>query len=415
MSSDAISSEVRTVADLVARRSYGKLVALLAARTGDPAAAEDALSEAFLAALVHWPQTGCPDNPEAWLLSVARRKSIDADRRQRTRELATDELLSRAEQAATTPAEAIPDQRLALMFTCAHPAIDPVIRAPLMLQLVLGLNAERIASAFLVSPATMGQRLTRAKQKIKEAGIPFRIPGHDELADRLDAVLGAIYAAFAEGWTDPVGTDAARRNLADEALFLGGLIVELMPEEPEALGLLALMLHAEARRRTRRSAEGEYVPLADQDTALWDARVIDTAEALLLRANRLNRPGRYQLEGAIQSAHVDRRRTGRTNWPAVIQLYDGLLAISDSPVVAINRALARAEVVGAHAALAELSSLADDKRLRDYQPYWAARADLLARTGAAVDAQHAYEIAIGLERDPAVRRFLQGRQAGKQL
>jgi RNA polymerase sigma factor (sigma-70 family) len=415
MSSDAISSEVRTVADLVARRSYGKLVALLAARTGDPAAAEDALSEAFLAALVHWPQTGCPDNPEAWLLSVARRKSIDADRRQRTRELATDELLSRAEQAATTPAEAIPDQRLALMFTCAHPAIDPVIRAPLMLQLVLGLNAERIASAFLVSPATMGQRLTRAKQKIKEAGIPFRIPGHDELADRLDAVLGAIYAAFAEGWTDPVGTDAARRNLADEALFLGGLIVELMPEEPEALGLLALMLHAEARRRARRSAEGEYVPLADQDTALWDARVIDTAEALLLRANRLNRPGRYQLEGAIQSAHVDRRRTGRTNWPAVIQLYDGLLAISDSPVVAINRALARAEVVGAHAALAELSSLADDKRLRDYQPYWAARADLLARTGAAVDAQHAYEIAIGLERDPAVRRFLQGRQAGKQL
>jgi RNA polymerase sigma factor (sigma-70 family) len=410
MSSDAISSEARTVADLVARRSYGKLVALLAARTGDPVAAEDALSEAFLAALVHWPQTGCPDNPEGWLLSVARRKSIDADRRQRTRELAADELLSRAEQAAATPAEAIPDQRLALMFTCAHPAIDPCIRAPLMLQLVLGLNAERIASAFLVSPATMGQRLTRAKQKIKEAGIPFRIPGQDELTDRLDAVLVAIYAAFAEGWTDPVGTDAARRDLADEALFLGGLIVELMPEEPEALGLLTLMLHAEARRRARRNQDGEYVPLAEQDTDLWDTRLIDAAEALLLRASRLNRPGRYQLEGAIQSAHVERRRTGRTNWPAIIQLYDGLLMLSSSPVVAINRALARAEVAGAEAALAELTALADDKRLRDYQPYWAARADLLARTGAASEAHHAYEIAIGLERDPAVRRFLQGRQ-----
>ncbi len=401
------------MADLVARRSYGKLIALLAARTGDPVAAEDALSEAFVAALVHWPQTGCPDNPEAWLLSVARRKCIDADRRQRTRELATDELLVRAEQmGATQEEEAIPDQRLALLFTCAHPAIDLSIRAPLMLQLVLGLNAERIASAFLVSPATMGQRLTRAKQKIKEAGIPFRIPGGDELTDRLDAVLAAIYAAFAEGWTDPVGTDAARRDLGDEALFLGGLSVELLPEEPEALGLLALMLHAEARRRARRSATGEYVPLAEQDTELWDTRLIDTAEALLLRASRLNRPGRYQLEGAIQSAHVERRRTGRTNWPAIIQLYDGLLALSGSPVVAINRALARAEVAGALAALAELSALADDKRLRDYQPYWAARAELLARTGAAAEAYHAYEIAIGLERDPAVRRFLQGRQAG---
>ena len=408
---DATSLQVRALADAVARRSYGKLVASLAASTGDPAAAEDALSEAFLAALTHWPQTGCPENPEAWLLSVARRKSIDADRRQRTRDQAADELLSRAEGMASSSEEVIPDQRLALMFTCAHPAIDTSIRAPLMLQLVLGLNAERIGSAFLVSPATMGQRLTRAKQKIKEAGIPFRIPGHDELADRLDAVLGAVYAAFAEGWTDPVGTDAARRDLADEALFLGGLLVELMPEEPEALGLLALMLHAESRRKARRNADGEYVPLADQDVALWDARLIETAEALLLRASRLMRPGRYQLEAAIQSAHVERRRTGRTNWPAIIQLYDGLLALSSSPVVAINRALARAEVAGAEAALAELISLADDKRLANYQPYWAARAELLARTGATAEAHHAYEIAIGLERDPAVRRFLQERQA----
>jgi RNA polymerase sigma-70 factor (ECF subfamily) len=410
MSAERKGDDVRTLAEIVVRRSYGKLVALLSARSNDPAAAEDALAEAFLSALEQWPKTGSPDNPEAWLLAVARRKSIDADRRQRTHDRAVAELLARADHFATARDEDIPDHRLALLFTCAHPAIDSAIRAPLMLQLVLGLNAERIAGAFLISPATMGQRLTRAKQKIKEAGIPFRIPEHDELADRLDAVLSAVYAAFAEGWTDPAGTDTARRDLADEALYLGGLLVELLPDEPETLGLLALMLHAEARRQARRSADGEYVPLADQDVTLWDDRLVATAETLLLRASRLQRPGRYQLEAAIQSAHVERRRTGRNNWPAIVELYDGLLAVAPSPVVRINRALARAATEGAAVGLIDLNSLANDKRLTNYQPYWAARADLLARAGASAEARHAYEIAIGLERDPAVRRFLQGKR-----
>jgi predicted RNA polymerase sigma factor len=402
--------QARGMADAVARRSYGKLVALLATRTGDLAGAEDALSEAFVSALESWPRAGCPSNPEAWLLSVARRKVIDLDR-WRTREIIVDPLDLRAE--CLDPAEAdaaIPDHRLALMFACAHPAIDPGIRAPLILQAVLGLNAAMIASAFLTAPAAMGQRLVRAKNKIKQAGIPFRLPDREELDGRLDAVLDAIYATFAQGWTDPGGTDVARRDLADEALFLGGLVAELLPREPEALGLLALMLHAEARRRARRDVSGEYVPLAEQDIALWDSPMIGAAEAMLLRASSLGSIGRYQLEGALQSAHVDRRRTGRANWPAVVQLYDALLALSGSPVVAINRALAIAELHGADAGLRAMEEIAADSRLNEYQPYWAARAELLTRIGAIAEACRSYEIAIGLERDAAVRRFLQRRQ-----
>lgn len=402
----------RGMADAVARRSYGKLVAFLAARTRDVAAAEDALSEAFASALADWPVNGCPANPEAWLLTVARRKAIDGARRRRSGELAANELQILAEGfEAAASQEEIPDQRLALMFACAHPAIEAGIRAPLILQVVLGLNAVMIASAFLLSPAAMGQRLLRAKNKIRTAGIPFRIPGREVLSSRLDTVLDAIYAAFAEGWVDAAGTDHARRDLAEEALFLGRLVAELLPEEPEALGLFALMLHAEARRRARRTPLGEYVPLAEQDPALWDAEMIAVAEALLLRASSLERIGRYQLEGALQSAHVHRRRSGEANWPAVVQLYDALLALSGSPVVAINRALAVAEISGAAAGLAAMQEVAADSRLTQYQPYWAARAELLARQGTHGEARSAYGIAIGLERDPAVRRFLQQRQA----
>jgi predicted RNA polymerase sigma factor len=412
MNSSEGAARAHSTADAVARRSYGKLVALLAARTGDIAAAEDALSEAFVKALGDWPLNGCPSNPEAWLLSVARRKVIDIARRRRTHELAIEQLQLRVEwfDPATGDA-AIPDHRLALMFACAHPAIEQGIRAPLILQVVLGLNAAMIASAFLMSPATMGQRLVRAKSKIKQAGIPFRIPEREELAGRLDAVLDAIYATFAEGWTDPGGTDVARRDLAEEALFLGRLVIELLPQEPEALGLCALMLHAEARRHARRNAQGEYVPLAEQDTSLWDAEMIEGAEALLLRASRLGDIGRYQLEAALQSAHVYRRRTGCANWSAVVQFYDALLALSGSPVVAINRALAIAELHGPIAALEAMEAIAADSRLTEYQPYWAARAELLAKTGANGEAYHSYEIAIGLERDAAVRRFLQRRQS----
>jgi RNA polymerase sigma factor (sigma-70 family) len=416
MNSGEDDEQARGTADAVARRSYGKLVAFLAARTHDVAAAEDALSEAFAAALTDWPKNGCPVNPEAWLLTVARRKMIDMFRGQQRREIASEELRVMAERLDIAAADAemmepIPDQRLALMFACAHPAIDASVRAPLILQVILGLDAKAIASAFLMSPAAMSKRLVRAKEKIRQAGIPFCVPQREELPERLATVLDAVYAAFAEGWTDPGGTDAARRDLTEEAMFLARVVSELLPEEPEALGLLALMLHAEARRRARRDANGEYVPLAAQDAELWNPEMIAEAEMLLQHASALGLIGRYQVEGALQSAHVERCRTGHDNWAEVVQLYDALFAIAGSPVVAINRALAIAEVHGAEVALAALPNVADDARLAEYQPYWAARAELLARSGAREEAGRAYEMAIGLECDPAVRRFLQRRQA----
>jgi len=238
--------QARETAEGVARRSYGKLIAFLSARTGDVAGAEDALSEAFAAALDDWPKRGIPKTPEAWLLTVARRKVVDAFRRRRTGEAAAPDLQLMAEEleAAAASEEPIPDDRLRLMFACAHPAIDPGVRAPLILQTILGFDAATIASAFLISPSTMGQRLVRAKTRIKQAGIPFRVPERADLRERLDAVLEAIYAAFAEGWSDPAGTQIRRRNLAEEGIWLGGLVASLLPGEPEALGLLALMLHA---------------------------------------------------------------------------------------------------------------------------------------------------------------------------
>jgi len=404
--------QAQRMANAVARESYGKLVAFLAVRTRDVAAAEDALSEAFAAALKDWPVKGCPENPEAWLLTVARRKSIDTMRGQRRYELASDELESAAEILQSAPLEAeIPDERLAMMFACAHPAIDAGIRAPLILQAVLGLDAARIASAFLMSPAAMGKRLVRAKFKIRQSAIPFRVPERTELPARLDTILDAIYAAFTEGWTDPGGVDAARRDLTQEAIFLARLVAGLLPKQAEALGLLALLLYADARRRARRSADGEFVPLAEQDTALWDGQQIGEAEALLRRAGALRSIGRFQLEAAVQSAHLDRRRTGRANWVDVVELYDGLFALAGSPVVAINRALAIAEVFGAQAGLDAMPEAGGDVRLAEYQPYWAARAELLSRSGAIAEARKAYEIAIGLERDAAVSRFLERRLA----
>jgi RNA polymerase sigma-70 factor (ECF subfamily) len=425
-------------AEAVARRSYGKLVALLSARTRDVAAAEDALADAFAAALAAWPAHGVPANPEAWLLTAARHRLIDAARARQTHAAASDtlQLLGEWAQAATDVAgqrHEIPDRRLALMFACAHPAIDAALRAPLMLQTLLGLDAAAIGSAFLVAPATMGQRLVRAKARIRQAGIPFAVPALADLPPRLGAVLDAIYACYAEGWTDPAGTDPQRRNLADEALWLGGLLASLLPDEPEALGLLSLMLHSHARRAARRDAAGHYVPLAAQHTALWDARMLREAERLLHRAGALAlapgagtgrvgrdpwvahpRVGRYQLEAAIQSAHSVRRFTGVADWPAIVALYDALARLTDSPVVALNRAVALAETAGPAAGLAALDALAADARLADYQPAWAARADLLQRLGRGTEATAAYDRAIGLEADPVVRAFLQQRrrQAG---
>ncbi|MFC3650852.1 RNA polymerase sigma factor [Dyella humi] len=405
----------QVTASAVARHSYGKLLAYLAADMRDVSAAEDALAEAFATALADWPVHGCPDNPESWLMTVARRKGIDGARRRRSGEAAAVQLQAIADMQAecveSAEEETFPDRRLALLFACAHPAIDVNIRAPLMLQTVLGLDAKTIASAFLVSPEAMCKRLGRAKQKIREAGIPFAIPERDAWSERLDGVLTAVYAAYAEGWSDPDDADLLRRDLADEAMFLARLLTELLPEEPETLGLLAGMLYAQARRRARRSEQGEYVPLAAQDTRLWDAGMIDEAETLLWRAGRFGRIGRYQVEAALQSAHVERRRTGRTDWTPEVQLYDALHALTGSPVVALNRALAIAERDGPHAALVIIDALSADKRLANYQPYWAARADLLARIGEREQAHYAYEMAIGFTRDAAARRFLQVRQA----
>ncbi|MDB4892802.1 MAG: polymerase subunit sigma-70 [Gemmatimonadetes bacterium] len=406
-----IEGDVHSTADAVARRSYGKLVAFLATRTHDVAAAEDALSEAFASALAKWPSQGCPSNPEAWLLTVARRKLVDEDRRHRSGEIAAPHVQLLTEQLRSAPETDIPDNRLAMMLACAHPAIEAGIRAPLMLQVVLGLDAKAIASAFLTSPAAMGKRLVRAKDRIRQARIPFSIPVREELPARLDAVLDAVYAAFTEGWTDPGGIDAARRDLADEAVFLARLTVELLPNEPEAAGLLALVLHAHARRRARRTDNDDFVPLAEQNSILWDSPMIGEAEALLWRASAMKQVGRYQLQAALQSAHVHRRLSGVANWAEVVKLYDVLYTVDPSPVVAINRALAIAESRGVVEALAAMPNHEADARLADYQPYWAARAELCARAGDREQSCRAYAFAIGLSSDPAVRRFLQRRQA----
>lgn len=392
--------------DEVVRCCRAKLVAFLAAGSGDLAAAEDALSEAFASALVAWPQEGCPTNPEAWLLTVARRKLIDAVRRQH--EVPSSEELEQLAGAITADAEnGFPDQRLALLFACAHPAIDPVVRAPLMLQAVLGLDATQIANAFLVSPAAMAQRLVRAKTKIRDARIPFRVPDRSELPERLDAVLNAIYACYAEGWSEAAGADSARVELVTEAIFMGKLLADLIPDEPEAWGLLALMLFAEARRPARRGAAGEFIPLMQQDCKLWDQQMIAEAEKALHRASSSGVIGRFQLEAAIQSAHTDGLQRRCVNWGAVVRLYDALVELTRSPVAEINRAMALAELEGPQAGLYALEWVKTDKRVNEYQPYWAVRANLLARTGKCDEARHAYEIAIGLESDPAVRTYLQ--------
>jgi RNA polymerase sigma-70 factor (ECF subfamily) len=310
-----------------------------------------------------------------------------------------DEIAAASEEGAI-----IPDRRLALMFACAHPAIERGLRAPLILQTILGLTAEDISAAFLIPPATMGQRLVRAKTRIKDAGIPFRLPEKEELGERVQAVLDAIYAAYAKGWNE-IG-EAGVPDIADEAIWLARLVVSLMPAEPEPKGMLALMYYAEARRAARRSPQGAYVPLEEQDTSLWDDSQIHLAESLLSGANAGGPTGRYQLEAAIQSAHVARRLGGAPTWPAIVQLYDHLYALTRSPVVILNRAVALAELEGPAAALDAIAPLTADKRMQSYQPYWAARGHLLAQTGRAADAHEAFTVAIGLTTDDAVKTYL---------
>ncbi len=388
-------------AERAARHSYGRLLAWLAARGGDLAAAEDALADAFAAALAHWPAAGVPDSPEAWLLTTARRRMLDQHRRRATARAAAPELLHRATLPADPPA-AIPDHRLALLLACADPAVEPPLRAPLMLQAVLGLDAARIGSAFLVAPAAMGQRLVRAKRRLREAGARFALPEPEDVAARLPEVLAAIYAAYAAGAAE--GGDGGA--LAAEAEWLARLLAGLAPLEPEALGLAALLLHSQARRAAGRDAAGRYVPLSAQDPAQWDAARQREAEALLARAARLGAPGRYQWEAAIASAHAARARLGRTPWEEILLLYDALLAATGSPVVAVNRAVALAEVHGPAAGLAALRAAGEDPRLAAYQPYWAALAALAGRAGDGAASDQARRRAAGLATDPALRAYL---------
>jgi len=406
--------EARRAAETAARTSYGRLVAYLAARSRDVAAAEDALSDAFRAALEAWPARGVPDRPEAWLLAAARRRLVDHARHAGVRAAAAASLKLLAEEEPDATGPDFPDERLKLLFVCAHPAIEPASRTCLMLQTVLGLDAARIGSAFLVSPAAMGQRLVRAKAKIRDAGIAFEVPEADELAPRLEAVLEAVYAAYGTGWDDAAGSDARRSGLAEEAVYLGRQLVALAPDQPEARGLLALMLFCEARRPARRSRDGAYVPLDRQDVRLWSRPLVAEAEAQLAQAVSAKSFGRFQLEAAIQSAHTDRMRTGRVDWSAVAGLYDGLIALAPALGALVGRAAALAEAQGPAAGLAALDAVPAD-RCSAYQPYWAVRAHLLAGLGRAGEAAAAYARAIGLTEDPAARAFLIARASAAEV
>jgi RNA polymerase sigma-70 factor (ECF subfamily) len=300
---------------------------------------------------------------------------------------------------------AFPDERLRLLFVCAHPSIDPAMHTPLMLQTVLGLDAVRIAHAFLVQPKTMGQRLFRAKTKIRDGGIPFELPEERNLPERLDAVLEAIYAAFGIGWNDMFGIDQHSRDLAEEAIWLAQVLLQLMPNEPEAHGLLALMLHCQARRTGRRSSDGRYIPLSEQDPKQWSLALIDEAERHLAQAAKRGRPGRFQLEAAIQSVHAERLRTGRTDWEAIALFYKQLMDISPTLGVHVAYAAAISEAEGPQAGLAVLDSVASAS-VSHYQPYWAVRAHLLKCLGKTQEASDAYDRAAGLAEDPAIREFL---------
>jgi RNA polymerase sigma-70 factor, ECF subfamily len=387
-----------------ARESYSQLISWLAVRAdGDLAGAEDALSEAFLAALRQWPLQGIPANPNAWLLQAARRKLIDDQRRSHTRRKMEGTISYAMETAVreTEDGNDFPDERLKLLFVCSHPAIDEAARAPLMLQTVLGLDAERIASVFLTSPAAMGQRLVRVKTKIRDARIPFRIPERPEWNERLGFVLDAVYAAYTAGRNS---CEETGDSLADEALWLARALVHLLPDEPEALGLLSLILHDHARKDAR-VVNGIYVPLPDQDMQRWDRPMQQEAESMLQRASTWKSPGRYQLESAIQSVHASRAICGETHWIAIAAFYDALIQHTPALGAAIGRAVAHAKVSGAEKGLSLLDELSGPS-LADHLPYWAARAHLLAEANRKDEASQAFQRAIGLSKDPAMKSYL---------
>jgi RNA polymerase sigma-70 factor, ECF subfamily len=386
----------------VFRAEYGRAVAVLVRVFGDIGVAEDAVADAFTTAVERWPGDGMPPSPAGWIITTARRRAIDRLRREASR-------ADRHAQAALLHAQSepveegpVPDERLRLIFTCCHPALSRPAQVALTLRLIGGLGTAEIARAFLVPEPTMAQRLVRAKGKIRDAGIPYRVPPVAELEDRLESVLAVVYLVFNEGYAASSGTELVRAELCREAIRLGRVLAELMPGEPEVQGLLALMLLHESRRAARTTADGALVPLAEQDRSLWDFGLVAEGQALVRACLLRNQPGPYQIQAAIGAVHGDARSAAATDWPQIVELYDQLLRYDTSPVVALNRAVAVAEVEGPVKALALVEAL----ELGRYYLFHAIRADLLRRLGRGADAARAYEAAIELTDNAAQRDFL---------